>query len=150
MEWKISFQKRYFKIIMCVDTVKIPVVNRKWFWSDLRLGPGFSSMSPLSLVIMIQSQVWWTETPIILKYRIFLEKLQIPTMSEKNRETNFQLDETLIKCQNVRIISLTANVKVLQLWYILLKLSSLNCYLKTTSIKHPHCPSTLNQIRQYH
>ena len=36
-------------------------------------------------------------------------------MSEKNRETNFQLDETLIKCQNVRIISLTANVKVLQL-----------------------------------
>ena len=51
-------------------------------------------------------------TLIILKYRIFLEKLQIPTRSGRNLDTNFQSDKTLIKRQNVRIISPIAKVKV--------------------------------------
>ena len=34
---------------------------------------------------------------IFKKYRIFLEKLQIPTRSGRNRDMNFELDKTLNK-----------------------------------------------------
>ena len=131
MERNISSQK----LNVCGNTVTIPVTNTKWLiWVMFKRG--FSSMSPLSLIIARQRHVvttttttttnynktmWWTQTSIMLKYKIFLEKLQIPARSGRNRDANFHLDKTLIKCQNVWIINSIANLKVWWLWYFLLK-----------------------------